>query len=382
MPGLWWWKSRSGRYGVNQESGYQQVTPEEYLSAEGFEYREMNGSRGRQFNVKSCPACGKDSWKVYIAVDSGFGICFSCSKPFNLWTFAAAHIGTEDKRAIGKAFDDLARQAGWKPARRAREKLVRVTHDNIQLPFNVALPMPDGQTLQYLEDRGVSHDLTRYFDLRYCYDGAWEYSKPGENRILKMAFSGRVLIPIYDLEGKLQTFQGRDIAGTAERKYLFPPQLPGTARFLYNGHNAFEKRSTHVVMGEGAFDVIALKEATLSDPSFAQIEPIGSFGKKLSAGGDVNNPDQLSAFLKLKERGLKVITICWDGEASALTAAVEAGTILRTYGFEVRVAFLPHGKDPAEISVAARRHAIANARLLTTKLATIIRLRNPYGSKS
>ncbi len=81
----------------------------------------------------------------------------------------------------------------------------------------------------------------------------------------------RLLIPVYDLDGKLVTFQGRDIIGDQDAKYLFPPALPGTGRFLYNGHNAV--RARRIAMGEGAFDVFSLKAAIDGESDLRDIVP-------------------------------------------------------------------------------------------------------------
>ena len=73
-------------------------------------------------------------------------------------------------------------------------------------------------------------------------------------------FSSRVIIPVYDLRGNLVTFQGRDITGKSDRKYLFPVGLPSTGRFLFNGHVAFNG-CREILIGEGAFDVMAQQKA-------------------------------------------------------------------------------------------------------------------------
>jgi DNA primase len=101
---------------------------------------------------------------------------------------------------------------------------------------------------------------------------------------LSKHYNRRVLIPIYDLDGKLVSFQGRDITGTAEKKYLFPPGYArATGEHLYNGHNVIG-RPSDVVVGEGAFDVIAIKVAFDADPTLRDVVPVGTFGKHLSHG--------------------------------------------------------------------------------------------------
>jgi len=363
---------------MSRERGYDQITPEDYLDNEGIEYRHTSGSNGPQLNVKTCPdtSCGSDNWKVYLGAETGFGNCFRCGRSYNLWSFAGAHLGTDDPKSIGAQFDEMAKAQGWRPKRVRRDAPAPVFDGELTLPRSIELPTEDGRTLSYLDQRGISNDLTRHFHLRYCHDGAFAYKKEdGTDRL--MPFSGRVLIPVFDLEGTLVTFQGRDITGEAEKKYLFPPRLPGTARFLYNGHNAWRTKPSHIVMGEGAFDVIAIQRALNKDRAFAGIIPVGSFGKTLSLSSSTG-PCQLDSLLTLRKRGLQIITILWDGEAEALTSACTAARELTRHQFQVRIAFMPKGKDPAEVSPATVLKSIRSARPYSNAFALKLKIRNPY----
>lgn len=361
---------------MNQDSGYQNVTPEDLLDHIGVDYRRTSGSRGPQFNLRECPLCGGEAWKVYLSVDTGYGNCFhgSCGASFNLWTFAKAHLGTADNKAVGQQFDEIAKGGGWKPKKRAPKPVVPVISGDLKLPMS----LPAGTAgIPYMNERGISVRHQQEFELRWCKDGAFAYKdEKGNDR--KMPFSGRVIIPIRDLDGKLVTFQGRDITGASERKYLFPPRLPSTARFLYNGHRAYAEKWAHIVMGEGALDVIATQAAIDGDRAFVGIGAVGSFGKKLTLDFEPGMDTQLQALLSLKANGLKIITILWDGEKDALKSAVVASEKLTGYGFTVRIAFLPKGKDPAEVEPETVRKAIASALPYSRALGVRIRLRNPY----
>lgn len=360
-----------------QDSGYQNTTPEDFLDHQGIDYRRTSGSRGPQFNIRECPACGGSDWKVYLSVDTGYGNCFhgSCGASFNLWTFAKAHLGTQDGKAVGQMFDQIAKTGGWRPKHRAPKKVAPVFVGDLKLPMS----MPAGSAgIPYMNDRGISVRHQQEFGLRWCKDGGFKYqTEDGVPKI--MPFSGRIIIPIADLDGKLVTFQGRDITGTSDKKYMFPPRLPSTARFLYNGHRAYAEKWSHIVMGEGAFDVIATQAAIDEDRGMVGIGAVGSFGKKLTLDHEPGMETQLQSLLRLKENGLKIITILWDGEKSALTSAVAACERLSGLGFGMRIAFLPAGKDPNEVPASVVRHSIRNALLYTKSLGIKIRLRNPYG---
>lgn len=361
---------------MNADSGYHNVTAEELLDHHGVDYRRTSGSRGPQLNVRECPVCGGKDSKVFLSVDTGLGNCFhgSCGKTFNLWTFAAALTGF-DKRQVAKMFDDIASMSGWKPKKKKVES-VAVFEGDLKFPVSVPVDKRYGN-IPYLEDRGISIDEAASFKLRICRDGVFKY-KDEDGNDKKSIFSGRIIIPIFDLYGKLTTFQGRDFTGMAERKYLFPPRLPSTARFLYNGHRAFAEKWEHAVMGEGAFDVIAIQKAIDVAGDIMKAGAIGSFGKKLTLDATLGQSTQLNDLIALKTNGLKRITILWDGEREALNSAAKAAHKLKSYGFEIYIGFLPQGCDPAEVDTAAVQHAIRRALPFTRSLEMKIKLRNPY----
>jgi len=226
--------------------------------------------------------------------------------------------------------------------------MVIVEPGEVKLPHSEPLPLDTGENLQYLINRGFNDDTARYFNLRWCEYGWWQYKDiDGENKTQE--FSNRIIIPITDLDGTVKTFQGRDITGRSDRKYLFPKLLPGTGRYLFNGHNVVA--TDHVVIGEGVFDVAAIKMALDEDVNLRHIVAVGSFGKHLSYGSN-NGDDQLGRFLELKSRGLKTVTIMWDGEAAALTSALSAAKLLRGIGFSLVESF-PHNIGCYLIGIAA-----------------------------
>ena len=360
-----------------QNSGYTQVTPEEFLDYEGVEYRLTSGSRGPQYNIKTCPVCGGDSWKVYLARDTGYGNCFagSCETRFNLWTFAKACIDTADSKIVGKKFDEIAKIGGWKPKKVARPPSVPAISGDLKMPTSI--PIPDAN-IPYLSDRGVSVSTARAFGLRMCIEGAWRYKDETGVDMIR-PFSGRIIIPIFDLDGKFVTFQGRDVTGRQDPKYLFPARLPSTARYIYNGQRAAAASWSHIVMGEGAFDTIAIQDAIDGDRYLVGIGAVGSFGKKLTLDADIEQATQLQALIQLKSLGLKTITIMWDGEKSAFSNAVKTAGRLTGLGFSARVALLPRGKDPAEVSAETVRRSIRLAVPYSTKLKIMAVAKNPYG---
>jgi DNA primase len=343
-----------------------------YLDREGLSYRETHGRSGQQLNVRECPTCGNHDWKVYLNAETGVGNCFGGSHPaderiFTKYRFIAAHLGKPKAGAVVEHVRIFAKEMGWRPARRVSAK-VENTPAQWALPQHIALPH-NGQNIPYLENRGIGSDLAAYFHLGYCPKGSY-FRYQTEQGWQFQDYGRRILIPVYDLDGKVATFQGRDVAGTAEKKYLFPPGIDGSGVHLFNGLNVRDTK--RIVVGEGAFDVAATKIALDGDQDLRDVVPVGTFGKHLSSGSENS---QLAKFMTLKERGVEEITMMWDGEVQATDDAVEAGMMLASNGFRVRVAMLPPGCDPNEVPAEVVRAAFYQATALSRKTGAEIRMK-------
>lgn len=344
------------------------ISIEAFLDREGIDYRSTFGSSGAQYNLKTCPCCGGDQWKVYLNADSGLGNCFSgsCETKFNKWKFISASTGLNGKELVD-FFNMLAGEQGYMPKKKTAAIQTRA---DLILPESYGLPVL-GKNLKYLENRNISGEVAQYFHLRYSKEGVFKYKSDGKT--LQQDYSKRIIIPIFDMSGKMVSFQGRDITDEAGKKYLFPPGYAATGVHLYNAQNAIG--AERILINEGVFDVYAAHIAVSEDTSTADIVPVGSFGKHLSYG-QANGNDQLGKLIALKALGLKEVTFMWDGEAKALTDAVHAALRVLELGLRVRVAALPKGKDPNEVAVEIVRAAYWQASAINKASAAKILL-NP-----
>jgi DNA primase len=238
---------------------------------------------------------------------------------------------------------------------------------DLKLPESLALPI-NGRNLKYLENRNITPAICRYFGLRFSKNGVFKY-RDDEGKVRSQSYANRIILPVFDLSGDLVSFQGRDITGKAEKKYLFPPGFASTGSHLYNGQNAH--RAASIVIGEGAFDVMAIKMAFDEEASLRDVVAVGSFGKHLSHGDD---DSQLAKLLALKEEGLKIVTFMWDGEERAINDAIEAALLLRQYGFVARVAVLPKDRDPNEVAPSVVRDAYWKASVVNEAIAVRMKL--------
>lgn len=337
----------------------ESIDMESYLDREGVGYRITHGSSGTQINVKECPVCGSNSWKVYLNSDTGAGNCFAGDHPpgenFGKWSFIKSWIGFEKNIDVVKHIKTVAREMGWR-SRKVTSAETSYETTELKLPESIALPF-NGRNLKYLSDRNIDIDTVKFFQLRYSKDGVFWY-KNYDGEVRYQDYKKRIIVPIFDMSGELVSFQGRDVSGTSEKKYLFPPGFSSTGKYLYNGHNAM--RAEHVVVCEGVFDVMATKFALDEEVGLRDVAVVGTFGKHLSSGSQEGG-DQINKFIQLKGERLKQVTIMWDGERQALLDAIDAGIKLKGLGLSVRIAVLPKDKDPNEVPPSVVRRAYWDA---------------------
>lgn len=343
---------------------------EVWLDDNGVDYNVKHGRSGEQLNLKECPRCGGSDWKVFINRDSGVGNCFhgACvDHPwFNKVTFVASYRGVENGEAI-KTIRQFNDSLGWRP-KTEKKQVEEVDVTDLKLPESHELPTKSGKNLKYLTQRSVTKEQTVKHGLRYCEKGYHSYKMDGELR--RQYFSGRVLIPVRNMQGELVTFQGRDVTDESTRKYLMASGLPATGRYLYNVHNAIGAECLTIC--EGVFSVYGAERAL----SNAGIESsvVGSFGKTLSTNLDADS--QLSQIFQLKREGLKKVVFMWDSEENTIASAKkEAFNLQKMTGLRCYVAELPEDEDPDSAEEKEVLEAYRKAKEVNWKTSIFDRLR-------
>lgn len=334
-----------------------------WLDDEGIDYRITSGARGEQINIKTCPRCGGSQNKVFMNRETGLGNCFhgSCvGEPgFNKVSFIK-HYTDEEFPVVFDIIKEQAEQLGWRP-KRIVKTINTYVPENIVLPDSKSLPVNHknvSKNLKYLTQRGITSETTAHFGLKYCIHGWFPYFD-GEGKERYQYYGKRLIIPVYDITGQLVTWQGRDITGEEEKKYIFPPGLPSTGKYLYHAHNV---NTEHIIIGEGVFDVFAIYQALNEYKLGRYYSPVGSFGISLSSGED----QQVNEVKKLQKKGVKSVTFMWDGSKQAIKSAYLNGIELTKHtGLNVKVAKLPKDKDPNEVEASVIIETLAKAEKAT-----------------
>lgn len=342
------------------------------LEREGVNYRATHGSNGAQFNLQECPKCGEGGWKTFVNQVTGLGNCFhgSCQAKFNKFTLIKETTGLFGRR-LDDYISSIAQEMGWRP-RVKSDASGHVKQVDLVLPETYPIPFADGSNLLYLENRGITADVARRFGLRFAAKSWFNYEFEGQRK--GQLYENRVIIPVFDMDGKMVSFQGRDITGDASRKYLFPPGFSSTGRYLYNAQSVPKTGEIDtLIINEGAFDVFATDIAIGTAGDMRNVMAVGTFGKHLSSGGEQS---QLAELVRLKnERGIKRVVFMWDSEVGAIDAAVAASRMVSSIGLMTQIAQLPPGKDPNEVPPSVVCDAYRKARRIDGTNALLLKMK-------
>jgi DNA primase len=203
----------------------------------------------------------------------------------------------------------------------------------------------------YIAKRGVSDTVAESFGLGYAPD-SWDALlnvlgargfKAQEIQTAGLAvprkdgsgqydrFRHRVIFPIRDVSGRVVAFGGRAL-GESEPKYLNSPETPAYVKgeHLYGLDVARDaiRREGFSILVEGYLDLIALHQA--------------GFENAVASLGTALTPSQVKLLARYAER----VVVSYDGDNAGVNAAAKSLDLFLERGFDVRVAELPHGKDP------------------------------------
>ncbi len=227
---------------------------------------------------------------------------------------------------------------------------------------------------QYLQKRGISEETCRKFRIGYApnrWDALLSYVKhkkisdelieksglfsigdgSSSGKKIYDKFRGRIIFPIFDVEGQVIAFGGRTIEN-AEPKYLNSPETPAYVK----GHHLFGlfqskdeiRKSKTAILVEGYLDLISLYQA-------GEKRVVASLGTSLTE-------EQSRLLAKFARK----IIVNYDGDSAGIKAAKRAVQVLLSRGLEVKILKLPDGLDPDDF---VRNHGLEKYREILEKKA-------------
>ncbi|MBX4198642.1 DNA primase, partial [Candidatus Parcubacteria bacterium] len=327
---------------------------------------------GANFKAR-CPFHNEKTPSFFVSPARNSYYCFGCAAKGDIFTFVQEFEGLD---FVG-ALRILARQAGVplerenKSVRTEREKMYLVM-EHATIFFQKELS-GNAEAKAYLLKRGLKPETIREWRLGYApleWKALFTYLKskgfkPEDVEKVGLAkasdkvkgdyydrFRGRIMFPIADSSGRIVAFSGRQFEkdGT-EAKYINSPEtaLFEKSKILYGYDKAKLEIRKHEfsLLVEGQMDLLMSHQE--------------DFKNTVASSGTALTEDQLRIIKRLSSK----LIIAYDGDDAGGAAARRGWELALGLGFDVKIAEMPKGKDPADIILEDKKifaSAVANAK--------------------
>ncbi len=265
-----------------------------------------------------CPLCGDHKARLFINLKTYLWTCHHCNRSGMLVRFLEEVMDMD-------AFEAYRTAAKLQPASARRPKPEKKIESTLSGPLP-GVPLTnrrnevEAQFWNYVDSRGLTDEDVAHYRMQYTIVGPYR---------------GRLIIPIIQ-QGKIRSFAARTITPWITPKVLYP-QGAAVGDLLFG---LDDLDHSEVILTEGVFDAIRLRGRAVC-----------TFGTHLS--------DRQRALLHSEK--VKRVMLMWDGDEAGMTAAAKYVKELQSDGFEVKLATLPEGVDPAAASEEDLTNAIASA---------------------
>ena len=326
-------------------------------------YVVLKKSRGTDW-VACCPFHNEKTPSFYVHEAQRYFHCFGCSKGGDVIKF----IMEIEQVSFWDAVKILADRANmtlpehesddeYKKKKDRTEKLQDLMLDANRLYYmNLTSSDKGKDALAYLESRGFGKEIIDKYRLGVSLDEDQLYSflrKKGYSAAdieacgliygdkHKDSFANRVIVPIYNAQGKVVAFGGRvykeaDKGTNAKYKNSNTNEVFEKSRMVYGLNYIRDARLKgekfeSLILVEGYMDVIALGAAGINNA-------IAGMGTALTDGQ-----------IREIKKNTQSLYVCYDGDEAGIKATNKNAPMLENAGLEIKIVCLPNGMDPDEV---------------------------------
>lgn len=305
-----------------------------------------------------CPFHHEKTASFSVNSEKQFYYCFGCGAAGNVFSFLMEMENCDFPEAMKRLADrahitlpEPEKNAQAIAAEQLKQRLFEI-HTVAGRFFYDCLQSEEGKAARaYLEKRQMNPRIARKFGIGYSpdrYDALFHYLKErgySTGDILKTGlvlenkdgkgyhdrFRGRLMFPIFDVQGRVVGFGGRILA-KGEPKYLNSPEtiLFSKSRNLYGLHFAKAARKRELILVEGYMDMLSIYQA--------------GFHNVVASLGTAFNQEHARTLKRFADD----IILLYDSDEAGTNAALRAIPVLVKNGFRVKVVQVPDGKDPDE----------------------------------
>ncbi len=281
--------------------------------------------------------------------------CFGCGVGGDVFTFIQEIEGLDFRGALKMLADKAGVELVFNKGEKKDDKdslfsvLEAVTvfySDNLKKNKNA---------LKYLKDRGFTEETVSSFRLGFAPDSwrdAFEHltsldfteKQIEDSGIIKKSdkgaydrFRSRIMFPITDSIGRVVAFSGRifDKEDDNTGKYINSPEtsLYHKSKILYGYDRARQaiRKTNFAVLVEGQMDLIATHQA--------------KYTNTVALSGTALTPEHITLLGRMSNN----LCIALDADDAGITSAGKSARAALRAGFDVKIAALPEGSDPADI---------------------------------
>ena len=323
-----------------------------------------------------CPFHREKTPSFYVSDERGTYKCFGCGEGGDVFTFLEHMEGLSFKEALAK----LAVETGVSLNNSSGRKQTHGVDSKDRLRQCMKLAVTFWQrslagspeAIEYLKKRGFTKQQVIDYQIGYAPD-EWSSLKGSllekgvsekdlidaglvkyndERKSSYDRFRKRIMFPLRSVTGEVIAASGRYLGNDKEdktAKYLNSPEtaLFSKSKELYGFDTAKEaiRKNAFVIVVEGQVDMV------MSQSVFANT--VATSGTALT-----------EQHMKSLKRFCSRVLFMFDSDDAGINASHKASLIAFAYGFEVRIATLPKGKDPADIvaeSIEEYRAHVRNA---------------------
>ena len=302
-----------------------------------------------------CPFHSEKSPSFFVSPGRETWHCFGCNRGGDIFSFVMEIEGVD----FPEALRILADRAGVELKRdnpefsSERSKSSRILADSKN--FYEEELEKNKQILLYLKNRGLNEETIKSFSIGFVPEGwrnLYNFLKNknySDSDIEKTGmtiksekgnydrFRSRIMFPLFNSSGSIVGFSGRvfgDESEAAGGKYINTPQtiLYDKSKILYG----FDKAKTEIrkkdccILVEGQMDVIMSHQA--------------GFTNTVAVSGTALTADHLRIIKRLTDK----IIVAFDKDEAGFEAVERGIDMALREGFDIKVAVVPLGKDPAD----------------------------------
>ncbi len=312
-------------------------------------------------HIGLCPFHDDKNPSFHVSDEKCMFYCFSCKAGGDIFAFIQRIKGCSFKEALC----EVAEKAGVQIESRPSER--KIATDTL-LSINRAVcgffrkTLLDGspesrQVLSYLERRGITPEIAEQFSIGYApvsgaavpkflSDGGFSMRRAAELGLVSVPdgssepfgrFRGRVIFPIFGMDGEVTGFGGRIVAENQRApKYLNSSEsaVYRKRHSLYGLNKTRREIRKHgtAVLVEGYTDMLSVYSSGVENV-------VASLGTSLTR-------QQVSLIGRYAED----IVILYDGDRAGMDSSFTAGEVFAANGIVPRIARVPQGLDPDQFA--------------------------------